>query len=949
MAEKRSPENQRCDEIIPKKRSRTSSGDLQTPKGHDPSTSTDKSLNSFVENDNESSNDLRDDYYDDQDYDYDDYNEDDADEEENDDSDDGDDDDYLGNNSEFENDFNNDELYDHDDDDNEGDDDDDDDDDDDGDNEEDYNGRSLREHVRNNSEFDNDVDYHLLEHNDEDYDYDNDDDDDDDDNNNMYMEEYYDRRPVDPLSDLTTDQYAVLYTLLLCCDMYGWISMVSDASMGDIDVTKTVKELESEELVKCDSNSNRVRISEDKRIQLMRSYREKCLLSDIDIDFFTKVASGFSLYIYADAYIFNEDVSRKPLDSCPIALMRLIVQAQTEIDFHILHTGIFPPVCRESGILEKVRHFLLSWCRLRKIVDPIRWTDMCPNERIKSVYSASTVCSLPNRETKSVFLTPSKTAILCTILMTENYEVSTKTIEEKIQEVVKVFPTLCHDDLDTFRDTLEEMEKCDKTVKMEKENIGFASENVRHQVMSYFVMDCLRTDNDYENYIKLSSVDSLLEYVRTWRFCKGENERCIYLPEKLEDAFIKALGLNAILHVLVVKKNYFEEEVAEEIRKKVMSNVNVPEEILDWDYDARYRYVECAKKGTQSTHRARAMIVGCAGAGKTTLLKRLQKKSLAELRILRSTVGLEVHEDIFEVSQDEDSLRALAAETNKEGKQLLSVMDFGGQCAYYACHQVYLSRRAFYLLVIDMSKPFKEKIDKKCCDQEGTMFGDWTYGEYLLFWMKSIHLYSAADAPVILVGTHLDKAKGQTSDTLYRSILDHLRYDENLKRHLNRKRCFVLGFQEKGEQCLDKLSDLEKCIVSIAKEERWKETIPRDWAMCEVVLVELKSTEKMLSCKEVSRKFLNYIEEKETNVQDVLKLFHEIGLILHFNEECLSETVVIDIQWFVDAFKNIITDPNHVLDLVKSDAEWMDFDQNGYLSHQLLKKNMGIRRIANRA
>jgi GTPase SAR1 family protein len=51
------------------------------------------------------------------------------------------------------------------------------------------------------------------------------------------------------------------------------------------------------------------------------------------------------------------------------------------------------------------------------------------------------------------------------------------------------------------------------------------------------------------------------------------------------------------------------------------------------------------------------MIVGCAGAGKSTLLKRLQKGSLDELKQVQSTVGLEVHEDVFEIVPEYDCLK----------------------------------------------------------------------------------------------------------------------------------------------------------------------------------------------------------------------------------------------------------------------------------------------------
>jgi GTPase SAR1 family protein len=77
---------------------------------------------------------------------------------------------------------------------------------------------------------------------------------------------------------------------------------------------------------------------------------------------------------------------------------------------------------------------------------------------------------------------------------------------------------------------------------------------------------------------------------------------------------------------------------------------DVPEEIYDWDHEARCRYVECVKRGAQTVHRGRMMIVGCAGAGKTTLLRRLQKQGLEQLKQVESTVGLEVHEDLFEIT-----------------------------------------------------------------------------------------------------------------------------------------------------------------------------------------------------------------------------------------------------------------------------------------------------------
>ena len=80
--------------------------------------------------------------------------------------------------------------------------------------------------------------------------------------------------------------------------------------------------------------------------------------------------------------------------------------------------------------------------------------------------------------------------------------------------------------------------------------------------------------------------------------------------------------------------------------------MGVPIEVLFWDQEARERYVEYAKRGTQTVHHARGMIVGCAGAGKTTLLKRLLGCSEEEIKEVKSTEGLEVHEEIFHICDE---------------------------------------------------------------------------------------------------------------------------------------------------------------------------------------------------------------------------------------------------------------------------------------------------------
>ncbi|XP_056006948.1 uncharacterized protein LOC130050722 [Ostrea edulis] len=53
------------------------------------------------------------------------------------------------------------------------------------------------------------------------------------------------------------------------------------------------------------------------------------------------------------------------------------------------------------------------------------------------------------------------------------------------------------------------------------------------------------------------------------------------------------------------------------------------------------------------------------------------------------------------------------------------------------------------------------------------------------------------------------------------------------------------------------------------------------------------------------------IEMGDVEIHDMLRYFHNNGSILFFNMDRLREIIILDIQWFVDCFKDIITDQGH--------------------------------------
>ncbi|XP_062583896.1 uncharacterized protein LOC134245613, partial [Saccostrea cucullata] len=207
---------------------------------------------------------------------------------------------------------------------------------------------------------------------------------------------------------------------------------------------------------------------------------------------------------------------------------------------------------------------------------------------------------------------------------------------------------------------------------------------------------------------------------------------------------------------------------------------------------------------------------------------------------------------------------------------------------------------------------------------------------YVLFWLKSIHTYCAEDTSVITVATHCEHVTQKEKDGFYGQLLDLLPTDSNLKKHLNYERCFFVSFpSDKGED-LEVLSELENCITSIAKDKRWKEDIPKEWSIIELALITMRRYEKTVPIEDLKEKYWKAKEDESLKIEDALCFFHDIGLILYFEEGNLSNTIVADVQWFVDTFKFIISDKNHVRDLAETDKEWQYFHRSGYLMDNFL-------------
>lgn len=131
--------------------------------------------------------------------------------------------------------------------------------------------------------------------------------------------------------------------------------------------------------------------------------------------------------------------------------------------------------------------------------------------------------------------------------------------------------------------------------------------------------------------------------------------------------------------------------------------------------------------------------------------------------------------------------------------------------------------------------------------------------------------------------------------------------NRNIQKHLREDRWFAIGFPKEESKLAD-LKEIKTCIADIVKDWRFSYEIQPVWGIFEHIMQEEKE-QKIISRKTL----LDYNNElskdfrlNDDSITKMLLFFHRVGNLLYFDEGTLRETIILDVQWFVDAFKCII-------------------------------------------
>ncbi|XP_069103260.1 uncharacterized protein [Argopecten irradians] len=284
---------------------------------------------------------------------------------------------------------------------------------------------------------------------------------------------------------------------------------------------------------------------------------------------------------------------------------------------------------------------------------------------------------------------------------------------------------------------------------------------------------------------------------------------------------------------------------------------------------------------------------------------------------------------------------------DEDVKGFVTIFDFGGECVFYNTHHCFLSSNMVFVLVIDVNM---------CLDPERSRSG-YEIAEY---WLKNIATYFLEDKtedkrtpPIIIVGSHLDMLSSDKDEQrkLFADVLEKLHENQHVREIIENhvQEMFAIANLHDSTVNQDVYEELWQKIMEIAPlQSQWKKAIPSKWVALEHELIRLKNKGRIiLKYDELLEVNSNLpVPLLETEIFPFLKNLKYTGTFLCFNLHTKHPFIVIQPQWIIDAFKQIITDQRFKGNLsYKLLARWSQYAKSGVLPMDFARQLWGEERF----
>ncbi|XP_063164052.1 leucine-rich repeat serine/threonine-protein kinase 2 [Candoia aspera] len=310
-------------------------------------------------------------------------------------------------------------------------------------------------------------------------------------------------------------------------------------------------------------------------------------------------------------------------------------------------------------------------------------------------------------------------------------------------------------------------------------------------------------------------------------------------------------------------------------------HLNLDFKHVGWKARDIIRFLQQRLKKAVPYNRMKLMIVGNTGSGKTTLLQQLMKCRRPDLGTQNPTIGIDVN----------DWKIPLKGKVKKE--IILNVWDFAGQEEFYSAHPHFMTQRALYLAVYDVSKG----------ESEVDAMKPW------LFNIKA----RASLSPVILIGTHLDISNEKQRRVCISKIAKELMNQRGFPKIHDYH--FVNATEE--SETMTKLRQIiikESLNFKIRDQPVVGQLIPDSYLELEKSILEERKNVPVEFPVINQKRLYELVQEKqlqldENELPQAVHFLNESGVLLHFQDPALQlrDLYFVDPKWLCKIMAQILT------------------------------------------